>query len=81
MSPAAPQSRTVRTGGAHGVTPAADAKPIYLDYQATTPIDPRVVEAMLPYLTTEFGNPSSSHTYGRAAARAVETWPVNRSPP
>jgi cysteine desulfurase len=51
-------------------TPAE--KPIYLDYQATTPIDRRVVEAMLPYLTTEFGNPSSSHAYGRAAARAVE---------
>ena len=46
--------------------------PIYLDYQATTPIDPCVVEAMLPYLTTEFGNPSSSHAYGRTAARAVQ---------
>jgi len=49
------------------------ARPIYLDYQATTPVDPRVVEAMLPYLTTEFGNPSSSHAYGRVAAAAVET--------
>ena len=48
-------------------------RPIYLDYQATTPVDPRVVEAMLPYLTTEFGNPSSSHAYGRTAAAAVET--------
>jgi cysteine desulfurase len=47
--------------------------PIYLDYQATTPVDPRVVEAMLPYLTTEFGNPSSGHAYGRAAADAIET--------
>jgi cysteine desulfurase len=46
-------------------------RPIYLDYQATTPVDPRVVEAMLPYLTTEFGNPSSAHAYGRAAAAAV----------
>ena len=35
--------------------------PIYLDYNATTPADPRVVEAMLPYLTTHFGNPSSGH--------------------
>ncbi|PZS28389.1 MAG: hypothetical protein DLM58_17125 [Pseudonocardiales bacterium] len=52
---------------------SAGAKPIYLDYQATTPIDPRVVEAMLPYLTTKYGNPSSSHAYGRVAARAVET--------
>ena len=48
-------------------------RPIYLDYQATTPVDPRVVEAMLPYLTSEFGNPSSSHVYGRAAADAVDT--------
>ncbi|MBQ0986058.1 cysteine desulfurase [Streptomyces sp. F63] len=46
-------------------------RPVYLDHQATTPVDPRVVEAMLPYLTSEFGNPSSSHAYGRAAAAAV----------
>jgi cysteine desulfurase len=50
-----------------------DPRPIYLDYQATTPIDPRVVEAMLPYLTSEFGNPSSAHAYGRTAAAAVDT--------
>ena len=49
------------------------SRPIYLDYQATTPVDPRVVEAMLPYLTSEFGNPSSAHAYGRTAAAAVET--------
>lgn len=47
-------------------------RPIYLDYQATTPVDPRVVDAMLPYLTTEFGNPSSGHPYGLAAKTAVE---------
>jgi Cu2+-exporting ATPase len=44
---------------------------IYLDYNATTPIDPRVVEVMLPYLHTHFGNPSSSHRYGTAPADAV----------
>ena len=49
------------------------SRPIYLDYQATTPVDPRVVEAMLPYLTSEFGNPSSAHAYGRTAAAAVGT--------
>ncbi|WP_327352784.1 cysteine desulfurase family protein [Streptomyces sp. NBC_01304] len=47
--------------------------PAYLDYNATTPVDPDVVEAMLPYLTTHFGNPSSSHAYGRPAASAVAT--------
>jgi len=46
---------------------------IYLDNAATTPIDPRVVEAMLPYLRESFGNPASStHAFGATAARAVE---------
>ena len=44
---------------------------IYLDYNATTPLDPAVVEAMLPYLRTHFGNPSSTHAYGQAAHDAV----------
>jgi len=48
------------------------AKPIYLDYNATTPHDPRVVDAMRPYLESEFGNPSSSHWYGTAPRRAVD---------
>ncbi|HVM77614.1 MAG TPA: aminotransferase class V-fold PLP-dependent enzyme [Stellaceae bacterium] len=47
--------------------------PVYLDYQATTPVDPRVLEAMLPWFTEKFGNPGSvTHAYGREAAAAVE---------
>jgi len=45
--------------------------PIYLDYNATTPIDPRVAEAMLPYLHEHFGNPSSAHAFGAATRKAV----------
>ena len=47
--------------------------PIYLDYSATTPVDPRVAQAMIPWLTEQFGNPASrSHAYGWAAEEAVE---------
>jgi cysteine desulfurase len=45
---------------------------VYLDHSATTPVDPRVVEAMLPYLTEHFANSESSHAQGRAAAAALE---------
>jgi cysteine desulfurase len=46
--------------------------PIYLDFNATTPADPAVLEAMLPFLQREFGNPSSSHALGKTAHEAVE---------
>lgn len=46
--------------------------PVYLDYNATTPLDPRVREAMLPYLDARFGNASSRHEYGRQARAAID---------
>ena len=46
-------------------------KPIYLDYNATTPHDPEVIEAMRPFFEEEFGNPSSSHFYGSKPKQAV----------
>ncbi len=45
---------------------------IYLDYAATTPLDPRVLEAMMPYMTEHFGNPNSIHSFGREARRAID---------
>jgi len=47
-------------------------QPIYLDYNATTPVAPEVVDAMLPFLRVHFGNPSSTHPFGRIAAQAVD---------
>jgi cysteine desulfurase len=48
-----------------------DSDPIYLDHNATTPLLPEVVDAMLPYLREHFGNPSSGHVYGTRARSAV----------
>lgn len=50
----------------------AELRKVYLDHSATTPVDRRVVEAMLPYLTEKFGNPSSVHFFGQEARAAVD---------
>jgi cysteine desulfurase len=55
-----------------GHDPRMTADQIYLDHNATTPVLPEVLEAMLPYFGERFGNPSSGHAYGRAAHAAVE---------
>lgn len=47
-------------------------KNIYLDYNATTPIDPRVLEEMMPYLSENYGNPSSIHSFGRKGKEALD---------
>src|SRR5205085_7246195 len=46
--------------------------PIYLDYNATTPLDPTLIDAVLPYLRQHFGNPSSSHAFGKIAHEAID---------
>jgi len=53
--------------------PALHGEPIYLDYNATTPVDPAVVTAMQPHLDTRFGNPSSAHRYATTPAQALAT--------
>lgn len=60
---AAADLRPPHPGLAHG--------PVYLDYNATTPVDPRVAEAMLPHLTDFFGNPSSGHSFSEVPRRAL----------
>src|SRR5262245_8699643 len=54
------------------VNEGSTVMPVYLDYNATTPLLPEVVEAMLPYLREHFGNPSSEHEVGRRARTIVE---------
>ncbi|GAC1690260.1 MAG: cysteine desulfurase family protein [Ktedonobacteraceae bacterium] len=55
------------------IHPGLQNGPIYLDYNATTPVDPAVFEAILPYLSTHFGNPSSTHTYASPTRLAITT--------
>ena len=56
----------------HGTPAYNHGVPIYLDHAATTPLRPEALEAMLPYLGGEFGNPSSPHSYGRRARAALD---------
>jgi cysteine desulfurase len=65
------RSRPVRP--ARPVHPGLAGGPVYLDYNATTPVDPRVAEAMQPHLTTSFGNPSSANAYAGLPRRALAT--------
>lgn len=59
--------------GVSAPTAAPNSRPIYLDFQATTPVDPRVLDAMLPYYLHEFGNAHSrTHAYGWSAEKATE---------
>src|SRR6185436_20312440 len=80
QGPAAPGAAAHRgtPGAHHGARPdgertmSAPARGIYMDHHATSKVDPRVLEAMLPYLTDEFGNASSrTHAYGWRAEEAV----------
>jgi cysteine desulfurase len=58
------KAETARPSGrAAKIRPGLVGRPIYLNYNATTLVDPRVAEAALPYLTRHFGNPSSGHRY------------------
>jgi len=52
--------------------PAGVTLPLYMDNHATTPMDPRVLEAMMPYLTEWYGNPSSVHRFGQKSRHAID---------
>jgi cysteine desulfurase len=60
------------SGGATDPRSAGTATPVYLDYNATTPVDPAVLEAMLPFLAENFGNAGSVHSAGQRARAAVD---------
>src|SRR5919198_670694 len=65
--------RSRRRNAASNLEDRSMTTPIYLDYNATTPIDPAVADAMEPYLRNHFGNPSSDHEYGYRTHTAVQT--------
>src|ERR671926_1453519 len=65
-------SETNSIGGPNSPLGVGGVGRIYFDNAATTPLDPEVLEAMLPYLSTHFGNPSSIYSYGRETRLAVE---------
>ncbi|MFW5754204.1 MAG: cysteine desulfurase family protein, partial [Marinilabiliaceae bacterium] len=62
----------VKTNGPDNKNQSSMNNPVYLDYNATTPIDQEVARAMWPFISTHFENPSSSYTGGKSAKRAVE---------
>ncbi|KAJ1905000.1 cysteine desulfurase [Coemansia sp. IMI 209127] len=68
-------NHNIPTGSSESAAAAAEnTMPIYLDAQATTPLDPRVLDAMMPYMTESYGNPHSrTHKYGWESERAVDT--------
>lgn len=72
MAAAAATSAAASTAASGGAPKDDLADPIYLDYNATTPVDPRVGDAMIPFIRTHFGNPSSTHVYGRRAKAALQ---------
>ncbi|XP_064089649.1 cysteine desulfurase-like [Macrobrachium nipponense] len=79
LSPAITSSRYLGTSPIQHAAPETveitrEFRPLYLDAQATTPLDPRVLDAMLPYLTYQYGNPHSrTHAYGWESEKAMET--------
>ncbi|MFD5134624.1 cysteine desulfurase family protein [Streptomyces olindensis] len=66
-----PRARREGPGKRPYAAPGLAGGPVYLDYNATTPVDPRVAEAMWPHVTDFFGNPSSSHSFSQEPRRAL----------